>query len=335
MENGSLNLENVIKGFRLCCQTEGKSPWTIEWYYAFLTRFRRFMEPDGVPTTLELINRDHVRRFIRYLQTEARTPHTGKPLSPATVQGYARCLKAFFSWAEREGYIQPNQIARIPIPKAPVKVINTFSSEQIVSLMEVCQRSNGCGYRNLTAVLLMLDTGLRVSELVGIGLEDVNLTEGQIKITGGKGGRERVVPIGSLVQKSLWKYINQVRPQPLTQKTTRLFLSDIGLPLTRNGVQQMVRRCGKIAGLTGVRCSPHTFRHTFAKNYLLNGGDIFSLQKILGHSSLASVRAYVNLFSGDVKKQHNRFSPVDNLTQNSQIYRLCHLPRTGHQPKCI
>jgi integrase/recombinase XerD len=92
-----------------------------------------------------------------------------------------------------------------------------------------------------------------------------------------------------------------------------LLLNDKGLPFTENGVQQMLRRYGKKAGITGIRCSPHSFRHTFAKNYLMNGGDIFSLQKILGHSSLASVRIYLNLFATDVKKQHLRFSPVDNL----------------------
>ena len=166
----------------------------------------------------------------------------------------------------------------------------------------------------------MLDSGIRISELVGIELGDVNLAEGCIKIRRAKGNRERIVPIGSLVQKSLWKYLNHHRPQPLTEKISRLFLSDDGLPLTKSGVQQMLRRKGKRAGIIGVRCSPHTFRHTFAKNYLLNGGDIFSLQKILGHSSLASVRTYLNLFAVDIKRQHQRFSPVDNMSEEHRFY---------------
>ena len=184
----------------------------------------------------------------------------------------------------------------------------------------LCHASNGSGYRNLTIILLLLDSGIRVNELVNIDISDLDLTEGYIKIRKAKGSKERLVPVGSIVQKSLWKYINQYRPQPLTRKVTMLFLSEYGLPLTKSGVQQMLRRYGRIAGVTGVRCSPHTFRHTFAKNYLLNGGDIFSLQKILGHSSLASVRIYLNLFAADLKKQHQRFSPVDNLTQIRSIY---------------
>lgn len=189
-------------------------------------------------------------------------------------------------------------------------------------LLYLCGRSNGQGRRNLAIILLLLDSGIRVSELVSIEVDDVNLAEGDIKIKRAKGNRERIVPIGSLVQKSLWKYINCNRPKPVIDRVNALFLSDYGMPLLVSGIQQMLRRYGKRLGITGVRCSPHTFRHTFAKNYLLNGGDIFSLQKILGHSSLASVRVYLNLFASDIKKQHQRFSPVDNLAVDRSIYPL-------------
>jgi integrase/recombinase XerD len=322
MNNNSLDLANLIEGFRLSCQTEGKSLKTIDWYICFLNKFGQFLKQNQMPNHVEEIDKTHIRAFIRYLQTEVRIPRNGAALSPATVQGYVRTLKAFFSWVEREGYIAANPMTRIPIPKAPTKVLDTFSTEQIARLVEVCHTSNGNNCRDLSVLLLMLDSGIRVSEAVNIDLVHINLGEGYIKISGAKGGKERIVPIGSLVQRTLWKYINNSRPQPLTEKVTKLFLSDKRLPLTRNGIQQMVRRCGSRAGLTGVRCSPHTFRHTFAKNYLLNGGDIFSLQKILGHASLASVRLYVNLFAGDIKRQHQRFSPVDNLAVNSKMHSI-------------
>ncbi len=322
MDSPTTNLATLIEGYRLSCQTEGKSPKTIEWYSAFLDRFLRYLQGRGLPTSLSQLDKTHLRQFIRYLQTEARTPHGNRSLSPATVQGYVRTLKAFFSWLERESYLTPNPMARIPVPKAPIKVIDTFTPDQIAKLIAVCQRSNGSGYRNLAIILLMLDSGLRVSEVTHIDLGDLDLTEGYIKISGAKGGRERVVPIGSVVQKSLWRYVNHFRPRPLISRVTGLFLSDGGLPLAKNGVQQMLRRYGREAGLTGVRCSPHTCRHTFAKQYLMNGGDIFSLQRILGHSSLASVRIYLNLFSADIKRQHQRFSPVDNLAADSGMSRI-------------
>ena len=322
METGTLELKNLIQGFRLSCQTECKSPRTVEWYTSFLHRFHNFLERNNCPTDVNYLNRSHIRGFIRYLQVEARVPHTGMPLSTATIQGYIRTLKAFFSWATREEYLGSNPMAVIPMPKSPTKIISTFSDEQMAKLTDVCLNSTVNGRRNLTILLLFLDSGLRVSELVGIELHDVNLPEGHIIIRQGKGGKERVIPVGSIVQKSLWKYINVYRPKPLTDNITKLFLSDNGLPLTRSGIQQMMRRLAKRAGITGVRCSPHTCRHTFSKRYLTNGGDIFSLQRILGHSSLASVRLYLNLFACDIKKQHQRFSPVDRLADSRSIYPM-------------
>ena len=320
MNSEYLHIEKLIEGFRISCQTENKSPKTIEWYISFLTRFRLFLESNSYPTNVIELNRNYVRSFILYLQQEAKTPRTNKPLSGSTVQGYIRTLKVFFAWLLREDYIDSNPMTRIPLPRSSVKLINTFSKEQIDQLLSLCHASNGSGFRNLTIILLLLDTGIRVNELVNIDCGDVDLTSGFITIRKAKGNRERVVPIGSVVQKAIWKYINQHRPEPLTDRITSLFLCENGLPLRKNGVQQMLRRCGKAAGLSGVRCSPHTFRHSFAKNYLLNGGDIFSLQKILGHSSLASVRVYLNLFAIDLKKQHQHFSPVDNLTEIRSIY---------------
>jgi site-specific recombinase XerD len=320
MNKSSAELRSLIQGFKFTCQTEGKSAKTIEWYSSFLDRFCRFLERSNLPTDLNHIDRNHVREFIRYLQTEARTPYKPRPLSGATVQGYVRTLKAFFSWATREGYIETNPVAMIPVPKAATKIVNTFTNEHIATLANMCSASNGNGCRNLTIILFLLDSGLRVSELVSLDLNDLNLNEGHTKVRRAKGNRERLVPIGSLVQKWLWKYINHYRPQPLTYKVAGLFLTDRGLPLTKSGIQQMMRRIGRRAGITGVRCSPHTFRHTFAKYYLLNGGDIFSLQKMLGHSSLGSVRVYLELFAVDVKRQHQRFSPVDNMAESRQIY---------------
>ena len=322
MKTSALELGNLIQGFKLSCQTEGKSPRTVEWYTSFLDRFLSFLEHKDYPTAVNYVTRNHIRDFIRHLQVEARVPRTGTPLSTATIQGYVRTLKAFFSWAIREEYIDSNPMTAIAMPKSQTKVINTFTDEQMAKLSDVCLQSSLNGHRDLAILLLFLDSGLRVSELVGIDLEDVNLSEGYITIKHGKGQKERTVPIGSVVQKSLWKYMNMYRPKPLTSSINSLFLTSSGLPLSRNAVQQMVRRLARHAGITGVRCSPHTFRHSFAKKYIVNGGDIFSLQRILGHSSLASVRLYLNLFACDIKKQHQRFSPVDRLADSRSTHAI-------------
>ncbi|MFC1995075.1 tyrosine-type recombinase/integrase [Chloroflexota bacterium] len=269
METSNLDLENLIQGFRLSCQTEGKSPKTIDWYKDFLNGFRKFLCSKGLPIDLSQISRDHIRHYIVYLQNDARTRRGSKPLSPATIQGAVRTLKALFSWALREEYIESNPMIRIPVPRAVSKIVNTYTQEQITNLIGLCYGSNESGCRNLAILLLLLDTGIRVSELVSIDLSDVNLTDGYIKIRHAKGGKERLIPIGSLVQKSLWKYINSSRPKPLIQRVTRLFLGSHGMPLTRSGVQQMIRRYGKQVNIDGVRCSPHTFRQNY-QNEILN-----------------------------------------------------------------
>jgi len=323
MNNNITEVGTLIEGFKLSCQTEGKSPRTITWYSDFLGRFVEYLKSSGFPKDAQLITKEHIKSYVFHLQTQVVNAHNGMPLSPATIQGYVRSIKAFFAWADREEYLPSNPTAKIPVPKAPIKVIPTFTEEHVSSLITECRNDNGTSQRNLTIILLLLDTGVRVSELVGLDVGDVNLEEGFITIKQGKGGKGRVVPVGSLLQKSLWKYLNGSRPTPLTDQVQRLFLSEYGLPLTRNGIQQLLRRMAGRAGVSGVRCSPHTFRHTFAKNYLLRGGDIFSLQKILGHSSLNSVRIYLNLFGVDLKLQHSRFSPVDALALDPRFNRLC------------
>ena len=276
MSSNYLELDALIDGFRLSCQTEAKSPVTTEWYASSLKRFRRYLVDSELPTHLFSINRAMIRAFIKYLQVEARVPRSGKQLSPYTVQGYVRTLKAFFAWIMREDYIEDNPMATIPLPRVPIKLVNTFDEGQIAKMLHECRLNRRSGYRDMTMIVVMLDTGVRISELLGINIDDIDFEGGYIKLKYGKGARERLIPIGALSQKTLWKFINQHRADPLTENIKKVFLGTTGLPLTKNGVLQMMRRYGQRADITGVRCSPHTLRHTFAKNYLLNGGDIFS-----------------------------------------------------------
>jgi len=154
--NSVSDLQDLVKGFALSCQTEGKSPKTIEWYTCFLERFRHFLQLNSHPSRVSEIDKDHIRSFILYLQQQAKTPHTGKPLSNSTIQGYVRILKVFFSWLSREEYIKSNPMTRIPVPRAPIKIINTFSHEHINKLATLCHTSNGSGYRNLSIIFTIL-----------------------------------------------------------------------------------------------------------------------------------------------------------------------------------
>ena len=314
-----MDLDELIEGFHLYCLAEGKAPKTISWYIPKLVYLKEYLEESGLPTDATQITVSHLRTFIVYLQTEVRVgqnnpyrPTTDKPLSPRTLAGYTRVLKLFFNWVQREGYTEHNPSRLLRMPKGSTKVVETFSSDQIERLLGAVDIKSMHGFRDLCIMLLLLDTGIRLSELTNLEIPDVDLERGEIKVRG-KGDKERVVPIGANVQRVLWKYIHMYRPEPAHPNVQNLFLSIQGYGLSTSRVYHMISRYGRKAGLQGVRCSPHTIRHTFAKNFLLNGGDLFTLQKILGHRSLDVVRLYVNLASEDVKVQHRKYSPVDRM----------------------
>ena len=200
----------------------------------------------------------------------------------------------------------------LKIPKAPRVLIATLSNSQIKRLLSVVDPRTAKGFRDYCIMIMLLDTGIRLSELVNLQMDNLDLERGVFKVMG-KGDRERLVPFGAKVQMALWKYVHKYRPEPFHPNIHNLFLRANGSPLTSDQVYRLIRNYGRQIGIEGVRCSPHTFRHTFAKNFLVNGGDLFTLQKILGHSSLAVVRMYVELTPEDVRVQHRQYSPVDWL----------------------
>jgi len=159
-------------------------------------------------------------------------------------------------------------------------------------------------------MLFLMETGVRVRELCDIRLNDIDWKDGLVKIRG-KNGQERHVPIQETVKREMKKYVT-IRGQERSNYD-HLWLNQDNEPLSSRQVQQNLNYYGKKAGIKNVRVSPHTFRHTFAKMAVQNGANIFSLQKVLGHSTLEMVRRYVNMFDTDVAKDHQKFGPVQRL----------------------
>ena len=167
------------------------------------------------------------------------------------------------------------------------------------------------GLRNYTIVRLFLDTGMRLGELSQLQLMDVNLEDGFVMVHG-KGGKDRYVPIGREMVKGLWKYI-KTRATMEDFQTSSLFLTEKGRPLTSRAIQLVFKRLDKKINLGNVKLSPHIMRHSFALAYIENGGDPFSLQRILGHSSQETTSKYVNMARTNVKSQHSKYSPGERL----------------------
>ena len=308
----------LLQGYRLCAATEGKSLNSIAIVTCSVNYFLEFLVSHGASTDAAQTSLHEIRAFIFHLQQKPCfsnhpfTPVQDKGLSGHTVNCYVRSLRIFFSWLVSEEIIGINPFDRVKIPRPPRKVMPTFSVLQIQQLLDTMDTSTAEGYRNYVIILTLLDTGLRVSELCGLLRSNLRLEDGILKVMG-KGNKERLIPIGKEVQRLLWRYINHHRPQPNLPNCDLLFLTQDGKPLTKDRLEKIMTRFGRKAGLVGIRCSPHTLRHTAAVSFLRNGGDVFSLQRLLGHSSLEMTRRYCELADTDVKRAHITASPVDNL----------------------
>jgi site-specific recombinase XerD len=311
-------LEHLITGYQLCATTEGKSTNAITIVTNCVSYFMSFLASQGISSDVSQISHHEIRAFILYLQQKRcfsghRFNHAqDRGLSGHTINCYLRSLRVFFSWLVSEDIIEGNPFERVKIPQPPRKVIPTLTDSQLQQFLNCIDTKSAEGYRDYTIIMTLLDTGLRVSELCGLKLDNVWLEDGMLKVLG-KGNKERLIPIGKQVQRLLWRYIDRYRPEPAGANCNFLFLTREGRPLNKDRVEKIMACYGKKAGLKGVRYSPHTLRHTAAVRFLRNGGDVFSLQRMLGHASLEMTRRYCELADIDVKRVHMTASPVDNL----------------------
>ena len=316
VEEKAKAFSELLDYYEICNRAEGKSSKTIVWYTANLRRFHRYLKSRHLPDSIDNIDIKLLREYILYLTNRTRyeghpyTPAKTEQLSPATIHGHARTLRAFFSWLVKEGLAEVNVAKDLKPPRVPKKVVSTLSDEEILAVINLLNTANPSAARNQTIFMLLLDTGLRQGELISLRMGDVNMDEGLLKVMG-KGKKERIVPMGSNAQRALQRYLFRFRPKPAHPGIDNVFLSAQGTPLTENSMKLTFSRLAEKSEVH--RLHAHLCRHTFATRFLINGGDVFTLQQILGHSTLEMVRHYVNLASNHVAIQHQRFSPLDRL----------------------
>ena len=249
----------------------------------------------------------------RFENHSYNTP-TDEPLSSSTIHGHVRTLRAFSHWLLKEKLSDTNFAAGIKPPKIVKKVISTLSDEEIAQILSTFNPTSHSEMRNKVMFMLLLDTGLRIGELISLKMDDIHIDDGLMKVMG-KGKKERMVPIGNKAQKALQSYLFRHRPKPAHSGIENAFLSTFGTPITENSVELMFSRLAKKSGIK--RLHAHLCRHTFATMFLLNGGDVFTLQQILGHTTLEMVRNYVTLASNHIAMQHHKYSPLDRLSSRS------------------
>lgn len=317
----SIKLVDAVKGYLLSRKSKCNEK-TVEWYRQKLAHFCYVLERECGVTALQNVTVTHLRLFVEHMKetkADENNPHKptrdGVTIRDVTVKGYVQCIKGFFNWCVREELLKKNPALQLDNPKVGRYVIKTFTEEQVKLMLAACDTSTTTGFRDYTIMLLLLDTGIRVSELCGLTLDRVYLSvlnEAFIKVMG-KGRKEREVGISSDVAQRLWKYIH-VHRHPKNEASQVLFINLFGEPLTVCGVEQMLQEVAKRTHITGVRVSPHTFRHTFARMFLENGGDVYKLSLLLGHSSVVVTENYLKDFmSRNARQGQAKHSPVAHL----------------------
>jgi site-specific recombinase XerD len=307
-----MTLQDALVAYKTYANAEGQSPNTVSWVVSSVRYFVDFLGPEK--HEINLITGDDLRRFIIMLRDKpkfANHPYNKQQkvaLSPQSIETYYRGIRAFFGFLNREEFTTNNVMAKVKAPKVPDIVIPTFSEKEIVKLLAQPNKGTNQGFRDYCMLLTLIDTGIRLSELANLKVEDIDYEQNMFRVMG-KGQKERFVPFGRRVAKALLKYQLKSRPEPIG--TDKFWLRHDGRPLLSKRIQKLICAYGQKAGLK--RCYAHKLRHTSSVMYLRNGGDVFSLQKKLGHRSLVMTRHYANLADSDIRAQHLRYGVADRL----------------------
>lgn len=317
-----LSLSKAIEGFMLQKRAQQLSDHTLTDYQNAFAKFIRFL---GNPQ-FHTITGEDIQRFLTHLSTAPQPSagiikHKAKPLSKKSILNVHTALSSLWTWAVDEGVADTHIIRTIKRPKPEGRAINPLTRDDVAALLESCEHQRSytrratvvtntrcTAIRDVAIVHLLLDTGIRVSELCDATISDMDVKNHRLKVFG-KGSKERVLPIGRRTAAAIWKYLAS---RPDAQSHDPLFCQnqDETLPLTRRGLLTLLNNIGNRAGISGVH--PHRLRHTFAINFLRNGGNIYALQSLLGHSSLDMVKRYLAIVQSDVENAHKLASPMDN-----------------------
>ncbi len=304
-------LSHFISIYEQFATSENKSNMTIESVVNAVTKFHNFLGGCADPKDIQA---EDLRRYIRHLRQQSRWD--GHPsikqdhgsLSPHSIASYVRSIRSFWSWMESEKFINHNPFAEVKPPRVPLKEVTPLTPAEITELIKVIPRDNHQGYRDSSIILTLYGTALRISELLDLPVANVDFTSGQIKVMG-KGGKERSVFMSPRVYKALLKYYQQWRPKIASGY---FFVQGDGGKLSRFYFEHRMQIYVNRAGLTK-RCTPHILRYSCAIQLLRNGCDPFTLQKILGHSTLDMTRRYVQIASSDVERGMKSYSPAEQL----------------------
>lgn len=292
-------IDRQIEEFTIDRHARNLSPRTLQWYAHSLKLWRAHLAELRIEDAATVTPTD-LRRFILHL-TE-RGHNAG---GVANVYGAVRAFLRWFA-AEYAPSGWQNPLDKVKTPKRSTDPLQPLPLEHLRAMLETCARRTFTGDRDRALLMLLYDTGLRHQEVTDLAIGDVDLPTGAVLVRHGKGGKARTVFCGAKTRRALAAYL---RHRQVLEPDSPLWLTARRGTLTKNGLREVVRRRAKLAGIP--MPGMHAFRRAFAIGYLRAGGDVLTLQRLLGHASLAIVHRYVRLLTDDLQRAHNAAGPVD------------------------
>src|SRR3989338_2144956 len=295
MSESHLSAESFIVRFLNFLEAEkNASPHTIKNYKADLVEFFHFLGK----SPLTDVNYLSIRRFLAYLRE--------REFLKSTVSRKLACLKSFFKYLTREHLVSSNPASSIATPKRERRLPSFLETGEVERLLEAAKGDSWERKRDLAILETLYSSGIRVSELVGLNSDDVDLLSNLIKVRG-KGKKERIVPIGSCAVQAVKNYLDAL-PVHLQNGSVPVFLNRSKNRLTDRSIRRIILRCARRAEIKK-EISPHTLRHTFATHLLDRGADLRSVQELLGHSHLSTTQIYTHVTARRLREAYDQAHP--------------------------
>ena len=275
-----------------------KSMNTVESYKRDVTQYITYLNESGIQDAT-LATKTTVLSYLLALQKKGK--------ATSTVSRTLASLRSFYLFMMQNGRVSSNPTSNLEAPHVEKKAPQILAGDEVERLLEQPDTSDNKGIRDKAMLELLYATGIRVSELINLDIDDINMPMSFIRCRGGR--KERIIPMGNKAKEALREYINDARVYMLKDKNeTALFVNCNGMRLSRQGFWKLIKHYRSVAGIQA-EITPHTLRHSFAAHLLENGADLHSIQEMMGHADISSTQVYSRMMNSKLKDVYAKAHP--------------------------
>jgi site-specific recombinase XerD len=317
----SIGLVDLVEGFLFSLLAEGRAPRTHEYYDKLLKHFLSYVKTQGWPDSVDFLDAKRIREFLSWIGSRSyeyiagNNSHRFTKSKPSSAWPYYKALRRLFNWGIEEGLVDESPVKDIHFKAPPPPPIQPYEQDELKRFLAICELdiktgARFTGLRNKAMLLLFIDSGLRLSELVGLNLVDMNLEQKWVRVIG-KGNKVGICPFSPKTAKAIWLYLLERKHRA---KCDALWITEEGRQFTVSGLSSSFVYLKKRAGVNG-QGRVHRLRHTSALQYLRGAKDSFLLQLFLRHEDLAMSRRYTQGLKQEeaIEAHRNGASPVEGL----------------------